>query len=62
MLLNHEKRSGSMDSAGAVLMFTSSIAKNNSIYDKYLDDVDFSSFKDPIQRTWYYSWHVGKRY
>ena len=51
--INHEKSSGSMESAGAVQMFTRSIAKNNLIYDKYLGDGDSSSFKDVVDSNPY---------
>ena len=42
-----------MESAGAVQMFTRSIAKNNLIYDKYLGDGDSSSFKDVVDSNPY---------
>ena len=44
--INHERSSGSMESAGAIAIFNRSITKNNIIYEEYLGDGDTSSYND----------------
>ena len=44
--INHERSSGSMESAGTVAIFNRSIKKHDLIYKEYLGDGDTSSFND----------------
>lgn len=41
---NHEGSSGSMEAAGAIIMFARSVSKNNLMYTEYIGDGDTSSF------------------
>ena len=48
-LINHDKSSDAMESAGAVKMFSRSVEKNKLRYTSYIGDGDTSSFNDVVK-------------